>query len=154
MQNPPLFFKEYRWEHDGCWICYGKLLPHKHDNKTCKIYAEDKNAYFQGHPEKEKGIEAWKRGQSAGGRSGGQGHGGDSRNGRIEEVADSLMRGMEVLKALQNERSFHGLAIRSKTGLQSTELREAPTGVGHRRTLLRKTVASDGRRHPWCGRRL
>ena len=78
--NPPLSFKEYRREHDGCWICCGKNLPHKHDHKTCKTYTEDKGAYFQAHPEtvaQEKRIEAWKRGQSTGGRSGRQGHGGD-----------------------------------------------------------------------------
>ena len=106
--NRPLSFNEYRREHDGCWLCYGKNLPHKHDHKNCKIYAEDKKAYFQAHPDKvpnEKRIEAWKRGQSAGGRLGGQGHGCDRRIRQIEEVADSLMRGMEALKALQNERS-------------------------------------------------
>ena len=78
--NPPLPLKAYRREHDECWICYGKNLLHKHDHTTCKIYAEDKKAYFQAHAEKvpkEKHIEAWKRGQSAGGRSGGQGHGCD-----------------------------------------------------------------------------
>ena len=72
------------------------------------MYAEDKKAYFQTHPEKvpkEKRIGAWKRGQSAGGRSGGQGHGGDRLIRQIEEVADSLMWGMEALKALPNERS-------------------------------------------------
>ena len=106
--NPPLSSKEYWQEHDGCWICCGKNLPHKHDPKMCKIYAEEKKAYFQTHPEKvpkEKRMEAWKRGQSAGGRSGGQGHGGDCRFPEIEEVADSLMRRMEAPKALQNERS-------------------------------------------------
>ena len=80
--NPPLCFKEYRQEHDGCWICYGKNLGHKHDQKTCKIYPEHKKAFFQAHPEKvpkKKRIEAWKLGPSAGGRSGGQGHGGDRR---------------------------------------------------------------------------
>ena len=107
MGNPLLSFNEYRWEHDGCWISFGRNLARKHDHKTCKIYAEDKKAYLQAHPEevpKEKHIEAWKRGQSAGGRSGGQGHGGDRRIRQIEEVADLLMRGMEALKALQNER--------------------------------------------------
>ena len=104
----PLSFKEYRRKHDRCWICYGKNLPHKHDHKTCKIYAEDKKAYLQAHPEKvpkKKRIEAWKSGQSAGGRWAGQAHGGERRIGQIEEVADSLMRGMEALKDLQNERS-------------------------------------------------
>ena len=38
--NPPLSFKEYRREHDRCWICYGKNLPHKHDHKMCQ------KAYF------------------------------------------------------------------------------------------------------------
>ena len=72
------------------------------------MYAEDKKAYIQAHPEKmpkEKRIEAWKRGQSAGGYSGGQGHAGDRRVRQIKEVADSRMRGMEALKALQNGRS-------------------------------------------------
>ena len=103
--NAPLSLEEYRRKHDGCSICYGKNLPHKHAHKTCKIYAEDKKAYFQVHPErvpKEKRIEASKRGQSAGGRSGGQGHGCDRRIQQIEEFADSLMQGMEALKALQN----------------------------------------------------
>ena len=62
--NMPLSSKEYRREHDGYWICYGKNLPHKHDQETCKIYAEDKKAYFKAHPEKvpkEKRMEAWKR---------------------------------------------------------------------------------------------
>ena len=105
--STPLPFKQYRREHDGCWIRYGKNLPHKHDHKTWKIYAEDKKAYFQAHPEKvpkEKRIEASKRGQRAGGRSGRQGHGRDRRIQQIEEVADSLMRGMEALKALLNKK--------------------------------------------------
>ena len=151
--NPPLSFKEYRREHDGCWICYGGNLPHKHDDRRCKIYAEDKKAFFQAHPEKvpkDKRIEAWKRGQSAGGRSGGQGHGCDRRIGQIEELADSLMRCMGALKALQNERSPPGRVFRSKTGLRSTELREAHTGVGHRSTLLEKSVESNRRRHVRC----
>ena len=131
--HPPLSFKEYRREHDGCWICYGKNLPHKHNHKTCKIYAEDKKAYFQAHPEKvpkEKRIEAWKRGQSAGGRSGGQGHGGDRRIRQIEEVADSLMRGMEALKALQNERSapWPGDSQQDRAAVDRTE--RSPQGSG------------------------
>ena len=108
MGNLPLSSKEYRREHDGCGICYGKNLPHKHDHKTGKRYAQDKKAYFQAHPEKvlkEKRIEALKRWQSAAGRWGGQGHGGGCRIRQIQEMADSLMRGMETLKALQNETS-------------------------------------------------
>ena len=105
--NLPLSFKECRREHDRCWICYGNNPPHKHDHKMCKIYAEDKKAYFQAHPEKVpkgKRIEAWKRGRSAGGCSEGQGHGGRRRIRQIKQVADGLMRGMEALKALQKER--------------------------------------------------
>ena len=86
----------------------GRIFTHKHDHKTCKIYAEDKKAYFQAHPEKvpkEKRMNAWKRGQSAGGGSEGQGLGGDRIFRQIEEVADLLMRGMEALKALRNERT-------------------------------------------------
>ena len=73
-----------------------------------KIYAEDKKAYFQSYPEKvprEKRIEAWKQGQSAGGRWGGQGHGGDRRFRQIEEVVDSLMQAMQGIEDLQNKRS-------------------------------------------------
>ena len=64
--NAPLSFKEYRREHEGCWISYGKNFPHKYDPKTCKIYEEDKKAYFQAHPVKvpeEKRIEAWQGGK-------------------------------------------------------------------------------------------
>ena len=89
--EPPLSFNVYRRDHDRCWIFYGKNLPHKHNHKKCKIYAEDKKAYFQARPDKVpkgKRIEAWKRGQSAGGRSGGQGHGGDRGNSQLEEVPD------------------------------------------------------------------
>ena len=105
--NPPLSFKEDRREHDRCSICYVKKLPEKQDHKKCKIYAEEKRAYFQAQPgklPKGKRIEAWKRGESAGGRSGGEGAGGDGWIRQIEVVADSLMRGMEALKALQNQR--------------------------------------------------
>ena len=35
--NLPLSFKEYRREYDGCWICYGKNLPQKHDCNTSRI---------------------------------------------------------------------------------------------------------------------
>ena len=51
--NPPLSFTEYRREHGGCWVCYGKGRSHRHDHKTCKVYEEEKRAYFQAHPEKE-----------------------------------------------------------------------------------------------------
>ena len=60
--NPPFSFVEYRREHGGCWVCYGKGRSHKHDHKTCKVYEEDKRAYSQAHPEKlakEKRIDEW-----------------------------------------------------------------------------------------------
>ena len=50
--NPPLSFTEYRREHGGCWVGYGKGRSHNHDHKTCKGYEEDKRAYFQANPEK------------------------------------------------------------------------------------------------------
>ena len=50
--NPPLSFTEYRRKHGGCWVCYEKGKSHKQDHKTCKVYEEDKRAYFQVHPEK------------------------------------------------------------------------------------------------------
>ena len=96
--NLLLSLKEDWREPDTCWICYG----------TCKIYAEDKKAYFQAQPEKvpkEKRGGAWNLGQSAGGRSGRQGCGGYRRILQIEVMADSLMRGMYAVKALRNERS-------------------------------------------------
>ena len=63
--NPPLSFKEYRRKHEGCWICYGKYLPEKHDHTTCKIYAEDKRAYYQARAERVPKREAY-RGLEAG----------------------------------------------------------------------------------------
>ena len=64
IRDPHLTFKEYRHNHDGCWICYWKNPPHKHAHNTCKIYAEDKKAYFEANTEKvpkEKRIQAPKR---------------------------------------------------------------------------------------------
>ena len=50
--NPPLSFQEYRSQHDGCWVCYGKGNNHAHDHRQCKVYEADKKAYFAAHPEK------------------------------------------------------------------------------------------------------
>ena len=39
----------------GTWWVLGLLWErrsHKHDHKTCKVYEEEKRAYFQAHPEK------------------------------------------------------------------------------------------------------
>ena len=57
-------FTEYRREHGRCWVCYGTGRSNKHKHKTCKVYKEDKWAYFQAHHEnapKEKRIEEWKK---------------------------------------------------------------------------------------------
>ena len=35
--NPPLSFREYRSQHDGCWVCYGKGNNHAHDHRQCKV---------------------------------------------------------------------------------------------------------------------
>ena len=48
--NPPLSFREYRSQHDGCWVCYGKGNNHAHDHRQCKVYEADKKAYFAAHP--------------------------------------------------------------------------------------------------------
>ena len=50
--NPLLSFREYRSQHDGCWVCYGKGNTHAHDHRQCKVYEADKKAYFAAHPEK------------------------------------------------------------------------------------------------------
>ena len=50
--NPLLRFTEYRRNYGRCSVCYGKGRSHKHDHKTCKVYEEDKRAYFQAHPKK------------------------------------------------------------------------------------------------------
>ena len=36
--NPPLSFREYRSQHTGCWVCYGKGNNHAHDHRHCKVY--------------------------------------------------------------------------------------------------------------------
>ena len=51
IRNPPLLFREYRSQHDGCWVCYGKGNNHAHDHRQCKVYEADKKAYFSAHPE-------------------------------------------------------------------------------------------------------
>ena len=81
--NPPLSFREYRSQHDGCWVCYGKGNNHAHDHRQCKVYEADKKAYFAAHPEKkpkEQRIDDWKaKGGDGGkgqGKGGGRGYGG------------------------------------------------------------------------------
>ena len=50
--NPPLSFREYRSQHDGCWVCYGKGNSHAHDHRHCKLYEDNKKPYFAAHPDK------------------------------------------------------------------------------------------------------
>ena len=52
IRNPPLSFREYRSQHDGCWVCYGKGNNHAHDHRHCKVYEEDKKTCFATHPDK------------------------------------------------------------------------------------------------------
>ena len=100
--NPPLSFREYRSQHDGCWVCYGKGNNHAHDHGHCKVYEDDKKTYFAAHPDKkpkEQRIADWKakggdggKGQRRGqGKGRGKGYGGgpgpDRRVRLIEEVA-------------------------------------------------------------------
>ena len=114
--NPPLSFREYRSQHDGCWVCYGKGNNHAHDYRHCKVYEEDKKTYFAAHPDKkpkEQRIAGWKakggdggKGQGKGqGKGGGKGYGGgpgpDRRVRSIEEVAEDMLRTLEELKARQ-----------------------------------------------------
>ena len=50
--NSSLLFREYRSQHDGCGVCYGKRNNHAHDHRHCKVYEADKKAYFAAHPDK------------------------------------------------------------------------------------------------------
>ena len=76
--NPPLSFREYRSQHDGCWVCYGKENNHAHDHRQCKVYEEDKKTYFAAHPDKEpkeQRIADWKAKGGDGGKGQGKGKG-------------------------------------------------------------------------------
>ena len=121
--NAALSFREYRSQHDGCWVCYGKGNNHAHDHRHCKVYEDDKKTYFDAHPDKkpkEPRISDWKakgrdggRGQGKGqGKGGGKGYGGgpgpDERVPSIEEVAEDMLRTLEQLKAQQCGRQSLG----------------------------------------------
>ena len=116
MGNPPLSFREYRSQHDGCWVCYGKGNNQAHDHRQCKVYEADKKAYFAAHQEKkpkEQRIADWNakggdggkdqgKGQGKGrGRGYGGGPGQDRRVRSIEEVAEDMLRTLGELKAQQ-----------------------------------------------------
>ena len=109
MGNPPLRFTEYRRNYGRCWVCYGKERSHKQDHKTCKVYEEDKRAYFEVRPEKvpkEKRMDEWKKRQADGARHVGSSHGGNRRIRQIDEVAESLRKAAGDLKILKTPRSF------------------------------------------------
>ena len=111
-----LSFREYRSQHTGCWVCYGKGNNHAHDHRHCKVYEEDKKTYFAAQADrkpKEQRIADWKakggdgaKGQGKGqGKGRGKGYGGgpgpDRRGRSIEEVAEDMLRTLEELKAQQ-----------------------------------------------------
>ena len=52
IRNSLLSIREYRSQHTGCWVCYGKGNNHAHDHRHCKVYEEDKKTYFAAHPNK------------------------------------------------------------------------------------------------------
>ena len=109
--NPPLSFTEYRQEHSGCWLCYRNGRSLKHDPKTCKVYEDDKLAYFQPQPEelpKEKRIGEWKKRQADGGSHVGSSHGGDRRIQRMADVTESLRKATEDLQHLQERMGSQG----------------------------------------------
>ena len=116
IRNPPLSFREYRSQHDSCWVCYGTGNNHAHDHRDCKVYEADKKAYLAAHPDKkpkEQRIAEWKakggdggKGQGKGqGKGGGKGYcggpGPDRRVRSMEEVAEDMLRTLEELKAQQ-----------------------------------------------------
>ena len=141
--EPPLLFREYRSQHDGCWVCYGKGNNHAHDHRHCKVYEDDKKAYFAAHPDKkpkEQQIADWKakggdggKGQGKGqGKSRGKGYGGgpgpDRRVRSIEEVAEDMLRTLEELKPSNVVDKVW--ADRSRRKLR--QVKEVPTRTGPR----------------------
>ena len=126
--NRPLLFREYRSQHDGCWVCYGKRNNLAHDHRHCKVNEEDKKTYFAAHPDKkpkEQQIADWKAkggddGKGQGkvqGKGGGKGYGGgpgpDRRVKSIEEVAEDMLstleqRGGQILSGSQQEGAAAG----------------------------------------------
>ena len=72
IRNPPLSFREYRSQHDGCLVCYGKGNNHAYDHRHCKVYEEDKKTYFAAHPDKkpkEHRVADWKAKGGDGGKA-------------------------------------------------------------------------------------
>ena len=141
--NRPLSFREYRSQHTGCWVCYGKGNNHAHDHRHCKVYEEDKKTYFAAHPDKkpkEQRIADWKakggdggKGQGKGqGKGRGKGYGGgpgpDRRVRSIEEVAEDMLRTLEELKAQQ--RGGQSLSGSQQEGAAAGHVYRSPHGSG------------------------
>ena len=135
IENPPLAFREYRSQHDGCSVCYGKGNNHAHDHRHCKVYEDDKKTYFTTHPDKKpkeqriadrkaKGGDGGKGQKKGQGKRGGKGyHGGpgpDQRVGSIEEVAEDMLRTLEELKAQQ--RGGQSLGVLQQEGAAASHV--------------------------------
>ena len=142
--NPPLPFREYRSQHTGCWVCYGKGNNHAHDHGHCKVYEEDKKTYYAPLPDKkpkEQRIADWKakgrdvgKGQGKGqGKGGGKGYGGgpgpDRRVRSIAEVAEDMLRKLEELKAQQ--RGGSSLSGSQQEGAAGGHVWRSPHGSGN-----------------------
>ena len=92
IRNPPLSFREYRSQHDGRWVCYGKGINHAHDHRHCKVYEADKKAYFAAHPDKkpkEQRIADWKAKGGDGGKGQGKGQGKGGKKAMVEDPAQT-----------------------------------------------------------------
>ena len=90
--NPPLSFREYRSQHTGCWVWYGKGNNHAHDHRHCKVYEEDKKTYFAAHPDrkpKEQRIANWKAKGRDGGKGQGKGQGKGGGKATVEDPAQT-----------------------------------------------------------------
>ena len=129
IRNPPLSFREYRSQHDGCCVCYGKGNNHAHDHRHCNVYEEDKKSYLAAHPDKKpkeqriadskaKGGDGGKGQRKGQGKGGGKGYGGgpgpDRRLRSMEEVAEDMLSTLEELKAQQ--RGGQGLSGSQQEG--------------------------------------
>ena len=90
--NPTLSFGEYRSQHDGCWVCYGKENNHAHDHRRCKVYEADKQAYFAAHSDKkpkEQRIADWKPKGGDGEIRQGKGQGKGGGKAMVEDPAQT-----------------------------------------------------------------
>ena len=90
--SPPLSFREYRSQHDGCWVCYGKGNNHAHDHRHCKVYEHDRKTYFADRPDKkpkEQQIADWKAKDGDGGKGQGKGQAKGGGKAMVEDPAQT-----------------------------------------------------------------